>query len=236
MNVNVYSSKGIYKGVKTLPKYMVVDKSINLLTQAIRVYQDRKHFGFAKAKTRGEVNISTRKIYRQKGTGFARHGAKSAPIFIGGGVAHGPTGVKRKLILARKMRRGALAMAFSLKAKNKEVFIIDGISSFRKTKEASLLINKIIEKEKLHSKAKIIICLSERNRNLVNFFRNIKNVDVEFYRNLNAEKVISTQILLIDSECFTVTKNISKTKGILLPKKVQIKRSKDKNTHKSKKR
>ena len=68
-----------------------------LLAQAIRVYGSNSHQKTSKVKTRGEVDGSTRKIYRQKGTGNARHGAKYAPIFVGGGIAHGPTGILKLL-------------------------------------------------------------------------------------------------------------------------------------------
>ena len=75
----------------TLPKE-IFDAKINnpLMAQAVRVYLANQRRGTLKTKSRGEVAISTRKIYRQKGTGRARHGAASAPIFVGGGIAFGP--------------------------------------------------------------------------------------------------------------------------------------------------
>ena len=108
-----------------------------LLTQAIRVYTARRHPGLSKVKTRGEVIASTRKIYRQKGTGQARHGAISAPIFVGGGVAHGPKGVKRQLSLPKKMRRKALSIALSVKAKEGNLLVVEGISKLKKNKRGS---------------------------------------------------------------------------------------------------
>ncbi|KKT39440.1 MAG: 50S ribosomal protein L4 [Candidatus Collierbacteria bacterium GW2011_GWF1_44_12] len=77
----------------TAPDFSVfnVEVSPSLISQAIYIYQANSHRGVAKVKTRGEVTASTRKIYKQKGTGNARHGAKSAPIFVGGGVVFGPT-------------------------------------------------------------------------------------------------------------------------------------------------
>src|SRR3989344_5966768 len=97
LKVNLYDSAGKKKEGLSLPKEFEVKPNFRLLAQAYHVYEDRTHLGLAKAKTRGEVRISTKKIYKQKGTGGARHGAKSAPIFVGGGVAHGPKGIKRKL-------------------------------------------------------------------------------------------------------------------------------------------
>jgi len=63
-----------------------------LLTQAIYVYQENTHIGTSKVKTRGEVDLTKKKVYKQKGTGNARHGSKSAPIYVGGGVVFGPRG------------------------------------------------------------------------------------------------------------------------------------------------
>src|SRR5579884_516617 len=75
----------------TLPKEIFGAKvNPQLMSQAVRVYLANQRQGNAATKTRGEINMTTAKWYRQKGTGRARHGAKSAPIFVKGGVAHGP--------------------------------------------------------------------------------------------------------------------------------------------------
>jgi len=79
----------------SLPKGFDLKKAEKLLVQIVRVFEDRTHFGLNKVKTRSEVNKTRKKLYKQKGTGGARHGAKSAHIFVGGGVAHGPKGEKR---------------------------------------------------------------------------------------------------------------------------------------------
>ena len=140
--LNVYTSKGVKKAPVSFPKVFQEKENLVLLAQAIRVYEWKKHPGLSKVKTRGEVVASTRKIYRQKGTGRARHGAKSAPIFVGGGKAHGPRGVKRKLAFPRKMRQRALKIALTMKAKDRAMIVIEEISSLKKTKEAQQLLNK----------------------------------------------------------------------------------------------
>lgn len=211
-SVNLYSSKGVYKGGKTLPKNLIDNVNMKLLAQSVRVYRDNKHFGLSKVKSRGEVSLSTRKIYRQKGTGYARHGAKSAPIFVGGGIAHGPKGLKRNLKLNKKMRKSALISAFSLKAKNKEISVIDGLSLLKKTKEAAALIDKISSKEKLDNNVKMTVYLSDKNIKLVKIFRNLKSTNVDLYRNLNAEKLLFSRFVLIDSDCFAKEKVKSETK------------------------
>ena len=116
MNIPVFDIKG-----KELKAWSVEDNVFGkantaILSQAVRVYTSNSHQKTSKVKTRGEVQGSTRKIYRQKGTGNARHGAKYAPIFVGGGIAHGPKGVRpENMILPKAMRRRALAAAMQTK-------------------------------------------------------------------------------------------------------------------------
>ena len=83
----------------------------NLLAQAMRVYNANRQNHWGNTKTRGEVQGSTRKIFKQKGTGNARHGSLLAPIFVGGGIALGPRTRKTELDLPKKMKAAALLSA-----------------------------------------------------------------------------------------------------------------------------
>ncbi len=83
--------------------------------------------GTHKTKTRGEVNRTTAKWYRQKGTGRARHGSRNAPIFVGGGVAHGPHPRQYVQRMPRKMRRLALRSALSVKASDAQIIVLDAL-------------------------------------------------------------------------------------------------------------
>ncbi|OGM11607.1 50S ribosomal protein L4 [Candidatus Woesebacteria bacterium RBG_16_34_12] len=198
-----------------MPKKWQEKKNMQLLAQAIRVYESNRHPGLSKVKTRGEVNISTRKIYRQKGTGLARHGAKSAPIFVGGGIAHGPKGIKRELSLPRILKNKALMMALSLKAQEGRLFIIDKINGLEKTQQAKNLINKIIAKEKILNKnPKIIISLSKENKKVEIALRNLRHVLLIPFRNLNAYNVFFTGMLLVDKEALGEDKKADPKKAI----------------------
>lgn len=115
----------------------------HLLNDAVRAKIARKHeFKTANALTRTEVHGTKKKAYKQKGTGQARHGAITAPIFVGGGKAHGPRPHRRTFKLNKKVRRAALISALSLNQKSDKLFIIDkmempkpsskGISDFLK--------------------------------------------------------------------------------------------------------
>ena len=123
-------------GHVTLPAELFGEK-VNkaILAQAVRVYLANQRAGSASTKTRGEVEGSTRKIYKQKGTGKARHGGIRAPIFVGGGITFGPKPHDFKLAMSKSMRRVALASALSEKQQNQSVIVVDGFEALKpKTK------------------------------------------------------------------------------------------------------
>ena len=196
--IDVFSAKGVKKEAISLPKDFIENENPALLAQAIRVYEGRLHRGLSKVKTRGEVVASKRKIYRQKGTGRARHGALSAPIFVGGGKAHGPKGIKRKLELPKKMRRKAVGVALGAKVKDGNLIIIEGLSSLKKTKEAQKLVDKVLANKK--KGGKISFVLSEKSLSAVRAIRNIPNAQAIYFHNLNAHQVFYGGALVLDKE------------------------------------
>jgi large subunit ribosomal protein L4 len=199
--LTTYSISGNKGAGVDMPKAWQEKENKILLAQAIRVYENRKHPGLSKTKTRGEVTASTRKIYKQKGTGRARHGALSAPIFVGGGVTHGPRGVKRRLSLPKKMRRKALNIALTLKEKEGKLLVVNGFSKLVKTKKAASLIAKIVAKEKkINKNSRFTFVLSEKNKDASLALRNIANVQVLPLRNLNVYSVYFGGVLIIDKE------------------------------------
>ena len=205
MKATKYSLKAQKTSQVTLPDNFTVEVNLPLLAQAVRVYEDNYHRGYSKTKTRGEVSHSTRKIYRQKGTGLARHGAKTAPIFVGGGKAHGPTMEKKALTLPKKMKTRALDVALSMKASKNKVVLIDGVSDIKKTKEASGLL-KLIEKKSKSKASSTLVVLSEKNSDKYIYFRNIRDVMVVQYRNLNPYIVYLHQLVVVDNDTFKVAK------------------------------
>src|SRR5258708_225116 len=116
VSVDVIGVDGKVSGKVSLPGEMFGEKvNKTLLAQAVRVYLANQRQGNASTKTRGEVDGSTAKIYRQKGTGRARHGSKRAPIFVKGGLVFGPKPRDFSLALPQKMKRKALFGALSAK-------------------------------------------------------------------------------------------------------------------------
>jgi len=201
LKINTYTASGI-KSYTNLPKVFQEKVNENLLAQAIRIYQDRSHPGLSKVKTRSEISLTTAKVWRQKGTGRARHGARSAPIFVGGGVAHGPKGVKRNLKLSKKITKKSLIMALSFKAREGKIVIVCNFTKIIKTKEAQKFIDTLVAKENLKKGVKISLILSEENKETGKAFENIKYITILAPRSLNAMNVFLGGLLVFDKKAF----------------------------------
>ena len=104
--VKKYTVEGAEAGVMTLnEKLLAFEPNKTLLAQYVRVYLANQREGNASSKTRAEVAGTTKKVYKQKGTGGARHGSKKAPIYKGGGVVGGPKPAEYRLQLSKKQRK-----------------------------------------------------------------------------------------------------------------------------------
>ncbi len=198
ISANAISLKGaLTEKVKLSDKTFGMSTDDTLTATAVRVYLSNQRKAQAKTKTRSEVRKTTAKMYRQKGTGRARHGAYSAPIFVGGGVAHGPDGTQNyKLTLSKKLTKKALLSVLSEKAAGKNVFVLGeekGLTG--KSKEAMLLVKKIIKP------GERLMVVSGIKENLVRrAFRNISDVAVITPNQLNAYSVVLCNQMLFTTE------------------------------------
>lgn len=157
-----------------------------LLFDCVNVYLSNKRQGTAKAKSRGEVSGSTIKIYRQKGTGRARHGDIKAPIFVGGGIAFPPRPRDWRLELPKKMKRKALAQALALRYSEGNLFLVDQISSETiKTKRIAEQLNKWKVEEGL-------IIVEKPDEKLFKSLRNIPRIRLVTSEGVNALDVLSS--------------------------------------------
>lgn len=199
LSVPVYSLAGRSSGTLSLPKEIFGQKvNKKLLSQAIRVYATNQKNLTGSTKTRGEVAGSTTKIYRQKGTGRARHGAVRAPIFVGGGIAFGPKPRKVRLELPQRMRKAALLSALSAKTADKQLIGLSGLEKASgKTKEMIGLLGKIAGTTK---KINSLIMTAEKQDNVVRAVRNIPGVDILPANLVNAYEVLKHDLLLITKE------------------------------------
>lgn len=215
LKLSVFNTKGKSLESLSLPKEIFgVEINKQLMTQAVRVYLANQRRGTVKTKSRGEVNISTRKIYRQKGTGRARHGAASAPIFRGGGIAFGPRPRDYSLKLSQKSRRVALFSALSEKLKDGEVKIISGLENLApKTKN----MNDVITNLKMDGKNKKILLITPVNgkdfEGVVKSTRNIEGVQVISSTLLNTYEVLNAKNLLFMKDSISILKETFLTKN-----------------------
>lgn len=215
LSIQVFALDGKEKASLELPKEIFGQKENKaLIAQYIRVYLQNQRQGTATAKTRGEVIGSTRKIYRQKGTGGARHGSRKAPIFVGGGVAFGPTLRDYSRDMNKKQKKQALFISLSMKLKEGAVFGIDGacLDMKPRTKEVA----SFFESRKITNK-KILVILPEMTKNgFVKSARNITNVEliqsstVNPYAVLHHNKIIFVGDALKKLETHFLGKNENK--------------------------
>lgn len=195
LSIPVYSLAGRATGTLSLPKEIFGQKiNKQLLAQAVRVYTTNQKNFTAHTKTRGEVKGSTAKIYRQKGTGRARHGAIRAPIFVGGGIVFGPRVRKVRLNLPQRMKRKALISALSAKLIDKEIMGLSGLDKVSgKTREVANLLQKL-------AIGNALIVTGEKQDKVVRAARNIKGVSVLSANLINAYEVLRHHMLLLTRE------------------------------------
>ena len=155
----------------------------NVLYKTNANYKGRK----AKTKQKNEIVGSTSKIYAQKGTGNARHASKKAPIFVGGGVAHGPKGEKnyKKRKLNKSEKRNSIASLMSEKKLRNNLLVFNDFSSeIKKTKEMNSIINK------LEITNSLIILDKSSKEKIEKSARNIPNVKVTDVNHFSAYDII----------------------------------------------
>ena len=215
LKLSVFDIKGKVVESFSLPKEIFgVVVNNQLIAQAVRVYLSNQRRGTVKTKSRGEVNISTRKIYKQKGTGRARHGAASAPIFVGGGIAFGPRPRDYSLKLSKKMKRLALFSALSAKLKSSEIKLIEGLEKIEpKTKNMVAIINNLSLNEK---NKKILLVTPKAGKdyeNIVKASRNIAGVRVTSANLLTTYEILANKkILFMKNSIETVKETFLKDK------------------------
>jgi large subunit ribosomal protein L4 len=168
-----------------------VEPRVDILHRVVRWQRNNAQAGTHKVKTRSEVSYSTKKIYRQKGTGGARHGARSAPIFRGGGVYKGPTPRNHGHELPKKVRKMGLKMAISAKVKAGSLVIIDDIKSDGKTSSLAKQIKS------LGWRRVLIIDGQKVNAEFAQAARNIEGLDILPSTGANVFDILKRDTLVI---------------------------------------
>jgi len=195
--VDLYTIKGTKSGKLSLPdEIFKVDVNEALMSQAVKVYLSNQRKAKAKSKTRSEINLTKSKWGRQKGSGKARHGAKSAHIFVGGGTAHGPKGIENfKLKLSKALKKKALFSSLSQKLAEKKILVI---KDFKKLEPKTKNMAEVLKKLKLDNQ-KVILVLPKDFEEAKRASRNIENLNLyqadllSTYQILNAQNILFAQ-------------------------------------------
>lgn len=203
METSVYSIEGKKVGSVNLPDSIFgVRWNADLVKQVVDSMLSSARKNVAHTKNRGDVRGGGKKPWRQKGTGRARHGSIRSPLWVGGGVAHGPRNEKnfdRKV--SKNMRVKALYTILSQKNRDGEILFVDSLElPEAKTKEAVKALKSFAEGKILGKKKNsAAIALSNKNKGTDKAFRNLSNVEVLEARNLNPVTLLQYKYLVLEN-------------------------------------
>ncbi len=165
----------------------------DILQRMVRYQLSKRQAGTHSTQNRDDVSVTTKKLYRQKGTGGARHGSRNAPIFVGGGVAHGPHPHSHAHALPKKVRALALKHALSSKVKDESLVVLDGFEG-GKTKDL------VAQLKALNISNALFIDGAEVNEQFAKAARNIPNIDVLPLAGLNVYDVLRRKTLVLSRQ------------------------------------
>jgi large subunit ribosomal protein L4 len=196
MMIPVYTTTGTKKESLSVGELAV---NALLVAQAVRVHLSNKRQGTAKTKSRGEVDLTKKKWYKQKHTGGARHGARSAPIFVGGGVTHGPRGnANWTLFLSKPMRSQAMVSAIGMQAEKSNLMVVEGLNKVdAKTKSVAKLITDL----KLADQ-KVLVLTETTLEPLVRAARNLPQVLVGRADRTNVFEILAADKIVVTPEAW----------------------------------
>jgi large subunit ribosomal protein L4 len=180
-----------------------IEPNSAVMHQALVRQLANRRLGTHKAKSRSEVARSKSKWYRQKGTGRARHGSRNAPIFVGGGVAHGPRPRHYTKKMPRKMRRLALRSVLSVKAAEEHIIVLDAMD-FEAPKTRAMV-------DTLHNldvDSSAVIVLPERNDNVERSASNLPAVKTLRASYLNVRDLLKYDYVIMPTDALAVVEEI----------------------------
>jgi len=168
----------------------------NLMAEAVRIFLANRRAANAQTKVRNEVQVTHAKVWRQKGTGRARHGSRNAPIFVGGAKAHGPSGRQNYYRrLSRGQRQAGLFAALSSQFKGKNMLAVSG---WEKLQLKTKIFDETFQRLKLE-KAKILLVTGAQTPKWLRAVRNLPYLSVlpasglSVYPVLRARKIVFTK-------------------------------------------
>ena len=177
--------------------------NVGLMHQAFVRQLANARQGTHSTLSRGEIRMTTAKWYRQKGTGRARHGAQSAPIFVGGGLAHGPKPRDYTKKMPKKMRRGAIRSALSTLVRDNQLVVVDKLDmDTPKTKEVSQMLHGLVNDQS----ALILVTAEQKSmRKSVNNLADAHSIIVNY---LNIRDLLKYDKVIMPLDTLEVIKSI----------------------------
>lgn len=205
LEANVYSAKGKSVGKMELPESVFgLSWNGDLVHQVVTAMQANARTPVAHTKTRGEVRGGGKKPWRQKGTCRARHGSRRSPIWVGGGVAHGPRNDKiYKQKINKKMKAKALFTVLSEKFRKGQILFVEELSLKNiKTKDAVSVVKDLstvsgFEKIYGAKRPNLYITVPAKTDVLKKSFANINTVEIDEIRNINPVDLLSFKYIVI---------------------------------------
>lgn len=197
MKAKLYQQDGTVKGEVELPEAVFgVEINEPLLHQVIVQLQANQRQGTSKTKTRAEVSGGGRKPWKQKGTGRARAGSNTSPIWVRGGKAHGPSPRDYYTTIPKKMRKLALLSALSSRAQSENVLVVDSILCEQpKTKIIATLVSAL----SLNGKRNLLVVDKECS-NIYLSGRNIPDLEIKPISEVNAYDIIANENIIFGDE------------------------------------
>ncbi len=203
MDAKIYDVKGKEAGSLALPEAVFGQPwNANLVHEVVVSMQSNARSGTAHTKFRGEVAGGGKKPWKQKGTGRARHGSSRSPIWVGGGVAHGPRTEKDySKKINKNVRAKALAVVLSKKNADGQMVFVDSLGLAKPAaKEARAMIDALGSVAKdlpIKRKNAALIILSGRDENAEKSFRNFGNIEVVQAKDVNPVEVLTYKYVIV---------------------------------------
>lgn len=207
MEIAVHTREGTTVGKIDLPEAVFnVSTSKHLLHEAVCCFLANQRQGTASTKGRSEVKASGRKPWRQKGTGRARSGTVASPVWVGGGIAHGPKPRDYYYSLPKKARRLAIKGALSIRAKEGNLKVVDSFDIVQpRTKEAVKVLSALGVEG-----SKCLLIVSEKRENLLRATSNLPRVRVMIAKDINVYDVLDSEKVLVEREAVAMIAEVLK--------------------------
>ena len=208
MELNIYNINGEVtdKKITLNDSIFGIEPNEHVIWLDVKQYLANQRQGTHKTKERGEVKGSTRKLFRQKGTGSARRGDIKSPIMVGGGVIFGPKPRDYGFKLNKKVKALARRSALSLKAKNNQITVVEDFT-FDQPKTKSFV--ELTKNLQLADK-KLLLVLPSQNKNVYLSARNLERVEIITASDINTYKVMNGGNIVLTESSVAVIDNLLK--------------------------